>query len=190
MGRHLPGGRRRRAAGGEAVRAEPDRSLKTFFTLLAGALVFIYYTSRSMPPMVASHFNAAGVPTGFLPRDTYLLLMLVVVLLPPILLVIMPRIALRNPRARINVPHREYWLAPERREQTVQIISQHTTRFAGLLVGFLCYAHWLVVYANSSSPPTLSSGWLLAGLVAFMGLTVRWAFGLMGRFRVIEQEEE
>ena len=42
-------------------------------------------------------------------------LMLVVVLLPPILLVIMPRIALRNPRARINVPHREYWLAPERR---------------------------------------------------------------------------
>ena len=166
----------------------PDRSLKTFFALLAGALIFICYTSRSMPTTVASHFNAAGVPNGFMPRTSYLLVTLVVVLLPPILLVIFPRIALRNPRARINVPHRDYWLAPERREHTVQIISQHTTRFAGLLVGFVCYAHWLVVYANSSSPPTLSSGWMLAGLVAFLGLTVRWAFGLIGQFRVIEQE--
>jgi Protein of unknown function (DUF1648) len=190
MDGHRPGGRGSRVAGGEAVRAEPDRSLKNFFAVLAVALIFIYFTSRSMPPMVASHFNAAGVPNGFLPRTTYLLVMMVVVLMPPILLVIIPRISLRNPRARINVPHRDYWLAPERREQTVQIISQHTTRFAGLLVGFLCYAHWLVVYANLSSPPTLSSGWLLAGLVVFMGLTVRWAFGLMGRFRVIEEEEE
>jgi uncharacterized membrane protein len=166
----------------------PDRSLKTFFVLLAGALIFIYYTSRSLPATVASHFNAAGIPNGFMPRTTYLLVMLVVVLLPPILLVLLPRMALRNSGARINVPHRDYWLAPERREHTVQIISQHTTRFAGLLIGFLCYAHWLVVYANSSTPPTLSSGWLLAGLVAFMGLTVRWLFRLMGRFRVIEQE--
>jgi uncharacterized membrane protein len=169
---------------------ESDRSLKTFFALLAGALIFIYYTSRLMPTMVASHFNAAGMPTGFMPRDTYLVVIIIVILLPPILLVMMPRIALRNPRARINVPHREYWLAPERRAQTIAMISQSATRFAGMLVVFLCYAHWLVVHANATSPPTLSSGWLLGGLVIFMGLTVRWTFALMGRFRVIEQDEE
>jgi hypothetical protein len=170
--------------------AESDRALKTFYALLAGAVIFIYSTGRSMPEMVASHFNAEGVATGHMPRVAYLVVMLIVVLLPPVFLVILPRIALRNPRALINLPHREHWLAPERRAHTVAIISQQTTRFAGMLVVFLCYAHWLVVFANSSSPPTLSSGWLLAGLVVFMGLTVRWAYQLMGRFRVIEEEED
>jgi uncharacterized membrane protein len=168
--------------------AEPDRSLRTFFTILAGALVFIYYTSKSMPEVVASHFNSAGVPTGFLSREVYLLVLLVVVLLAPIALVFVPRLALRSPDARINVPHRDYWLAPERRQQTIDIISQQSTRFAQMLVAFLCYAHWLVVHANSSTPPSLSSDWLLAGLVVFMGLTVRWAFRLIGRFSVIDEE--
>lgn len=190
MARHLPGCDGRYIAGGEALNAGPDRSLSRFFALLAGALIFIYATSKSMPEMVASHFNAAGIANGHMPRDVYLVVMVVIVALPPIFLVIMPRIALRNPNARINVPHRDYWLAPERRAETVEIILQYTTRFAGTLIVFLCYAHWLVVHANSYSPPTLSSGWLLAGLVVFMGLTVRWTFQLMGRFRVIEQEED
>jgi uncharacterized membrane protein len=168
---------------------ESDRSLRVFFAILAGALVFIYYTSKSMPEVVASHFNSAGVPTGFLAREVYLVAMLVVVLLSPLLLVIVPRLALRNPNTRINVPHRDYWLAPERRAQTIAVISQQSTRFAMMLVVFLCYAHWLVVHANASTPPTLSSGWLLAGLVVFMGWTVRWAFRLRGRFSVIEEEE-
>jgi hypothetical protein len=167
---------------------EPDRSLKTFFATLAGALIFVYYTSQSLPNVVASHFNSLGVATGFLPREIYLAVMLGVVLLPPIFLVLIPRLALRNPNARINVPHRDYWLAPERREQTVEVISQQITRFAVMLVAFLCYAHWMVVHANSSTPPSLSSGWLLAGLVVFMGLTVRWATRLIARFRVIEGE--
>jgi hypothetical protein len=167
----------------------PQSSLKNFFLLMGAALLFIVFTGRSMPTLVASHFNALGAATGFMRRTPYLLVMVVVVLLPPILLVMMPRIALRNPHARINVPHRDYWLAPQRREQTVQIILQYTTRFAQMLVVFLCYAHGLVVHANASSPPTLSAGWLLAGLVVFMGLTVRWTFGLMGQFRIDEDED-
>jgi hypothetical protein len=168
--------------------AEPDRSLQTFYATLAAALMFVYYTSKSLPSVVASHFNSFGVATGFLPREIYVPVMLGVVLLPPIFLVLIPRLALRNPNARINVPHRDYWLAPERRQQTVEIISQQSTHFAVMLVLFLCYSHWMVVHANSSSPPSLSSGWLLAGLVVFMGLTVRWATRLIARFRVIEEE--
>jgi uncharacterized membrane protein len=155
---------------------------------MACALIFIYYTGQSMPEIVASHFNSSGIPTGFIPRPLYLLAILVVVLVAPLMLVILPRLAMRNPNVHINVPHRDYWLAPARRQQTVNIISQQSTRFASMLMLFLCYAHWLVVYANSSTPPSLSSGWLLAGLTVFMGLTVRWAFGLIARFRVIEEE--
>ena len=168
--------------------AKADRALRTFFAIMAAALIFIYHTSQSMPEMVASHFNSAGVPTGFLPRHLYFVGILVVIVVAPLLLVILPRLAMRNPNVRINVPHRDYWLAPERRQHTIEILSQQSTTFASLLMLFLCYSHWLVVHANASTPPELSSGWLLAGLVVFMGLTVYWAFGLIARFRITEEE--
>lgn len=158
--------------------------------MLVGAMLFVYYTSGSLPEVVASHFNRAGDPTGFVPRALYLQITLGIVLLPPIFLVLVPRLSLRNPKARINLPNSDYWLAPERREQTVAIIAQQCTHFAVMLLVFLCYAHWLIVRANASVPPTLSSGWILAGLVVFLGLTVRWATRMIGRFRDTDDQSE
>ena len=143
--------------------------------LLAGALVFTWQTGNLLPAMVASHFDRAGVATGYLPRAVYRGAMIAMLLLPALFVVVLPRLSLRRPGARINVPNREYWLAPERRAQTVAIIVRRCTQFGVLLILFLCYAHWLVVQCESQQPPTLSSDWLLVGLVVFLGLTARWA---------------
>jgi len=137
-----------------------------------------------MPDLVASHFNGAGVATGFVPRIVYERILIGLLLLPPILLVVLPRLSLRNPNARINLPNREYWLAPERRAETVAIVAGGCTRFAMMLVIFLCYAHWLVVRANATSPPTLSSAWFESGLVVFLVLTLWWARRMVTRFRL------
>jgi hypothetical protein len=172
------------------VTANPDRSLTLFFAALTGAFLFVYYTGESLPEMVASHFSREGVATGFLPRAVYMRITLSTVLLPPMFLAVLPRLILRNPNARINVPNRDYWLAPERRERTVAIIVQQCTYFGVMLLLFLCYAHWLVVRANAAAPPTLSSGWILAGLVVFLGFTVRWATRMIGRFRLTEDDSK
>jgi len=161
-----------------------DDSLVPFGALLAGALLFVGATGRLLPSIVASHFDASGVATGFLPRPIYLLITVAIVLLPPILLVVVPRRTFRNPNARINLPNHNYWLSPERRAATVQILARQCTRFAQLLLAFLCYGHWLVVRANLTVPPTWSTGWFLAGLVVFLGLTVRWTIRLIDRFRI------
>ena len=168
----------------------PDRSLTTFLATLAGGFLFVYYTSGSLPEVVASHFNREGVATGFLRRAIYLRITFGMVLLPPIFLVVLPRLSLRNPKVRINVPNRDYWLAPKRRERTVAIIAQQCTYFGVMLLLFLCYAHWLVVRANAIVPPRLSSGWILAGLAVFLGFTVRWATRMIGRFRRTEDDSE
>jgi hypothetical protein len=161
----------------------PDRSLGRFIALMVCAFAWVWYTSNLLPDVVASHFNRDGVATGFVPRAVYRAAMLAILLLPALCLVALPRLSLRRPEARINVPNREYWLAPERRAATVVLITQRCTQFGAMLVLFLCYAHWLVVHANREQPPTLSSMSLLVGLVAFMGLTVRWASGLLAHFR-------
>jgi hypothetical protein len=161
-----------------------DNSLVLFGALLRGALFFVYATGRLLPTTVASHFDASGVATGFLPRPTYLLITVAIVLLPPILLVVLPRRTFRNPNARINLPNYRYWLSAERRAATVEILARQCTAFAQLLLVFLCYGHWLIVRANLTVPPTWSTDWFLAGLVVFLALTVRWTIRLLARFRI------
>lgn len=156
-------------------------------TLTVCAVAFVYETCRSLPQWVASHFDAAGVATGFVQRSVYEPVAIGMVLLPPILLGLIPRLSLRNPTARINVPNPQYWLAPERRAETITMIERECASFGCMLLLFLCYAHWLVVHANQSVPASLPSVWLVVGLVVSLGYTVRWTIILLGRFRVDEE---
>jgi hypothetical protein len=156
----------------------------TFFgAVFVGAMAYVLHTCGQLPPVVATHFSRAGDAIGFVSQPVYRAATMILLVLPALLLVVLPRVRLRRPEARINVPNRDYWLAPERRQETVEVIVQRCTLVASLLIVFICYAHWLVVHANREQPPTLSSGWLLGGLVVFMGLTARCAGGLIGYFR-------
>jgi uncharacterized membrane protein len=76
-----------------------------------------------LPPRVASHFNARGQPDGYMPREAFvtdLALLgggfIVLLLLTPALLRLLPD-------RLINMPHRDYWLAPERRHTSFGYIA-------------------------------------------------------------------
>jgi len=124
-----------------------------------------------------------GYANGFTSRGAYVGLMLVIDAGLPTLLVSLTHFALGSPKARINLPNRDYWLAPERRAETVSYLRAHMTRFAGVLMAFLCYVHWLVVRANEVQPARLSSPWVNAGLAAFVVFAVVWTRMLLRRFR-------
>lgn len=153
-----------------------------FLVLIGAAVGFVVWSGRSLPPLVAAHFDSAGGTNGYMPRALYLALMLLVTAVVPLLLVILPSRALAGSVERINVPNRDYWLAPERRTETVRFLSRQMTLFAALVIVFLCYVQWLVVRANALTPPTLSSRALLIGLVVFLGCAVSWTLRVIGRF--------
>jgi len=153
-----------------------------FLTLVACAAVFVWVSSQALPEVVASHFGASGSANGFMPRGFYVKFMLGFVVALPLILVWVPNFTFRHSRIRINLPHREYWLAPERRADTIEFLCRHSVRMGALLVVFLSYVHWLVVRANAVVPTNLSSSWFIGGLVAFVGCTVVWAWMLFGRF--------
>jgi hypothetical protein len=156
---------------------------RTFALLAALAAAFIWLTSRSLPGVVASHFEADGYANGFTSRGAYVGMMLVLDAGLPALLVTLTHFALGSPKARINLPNRDYWLAPERRDETVAFLRAHAARFAGVLMAFLCYVHWLVVRANEAQPARLSSSWVNAGVAAFLVFAVIWTRMLLRRFR-------
>jgi uncharacterized membrane protein len=157
----------------------------TFLAPPLGAALFVALTSRDLPQLVASHFDGAGAANGFMTRDFYTWFMLGFVVGMPLLLVYLPAFVFSSPKARINVPNRQYWLAPERRQETVDFLCQHLARFGTLLLLLLCYVHWLVIQTNTRVPPKLSSPLFIGGLVVFVILSIIWAGVLLGRFRKV-----
>src|SRR5689334_11822606 len=160
-------------------------SFPVFLALVAIGAVFVWYSTLRMPAVVASHFVASGVANGFMPRERYLPLMMGVTILLPLLVTLPLSIGLNNPKLKINLPHRDYWLAPERREETIAFVRQQMMRFAIALLLFVCYAHWLVVKANEHSPPTFSSVSMASGLLVFAAYVIIWIALYFTRFRQV-----
>lgn len=154
-----------------------------FLFVLSGAATFIWLTSGSLPDMVASHFAASGAANGFMPHAFYVRFMLALVVALPAVLVFLPAVGLNSPKARINLPNREYWLDPARRTETIKVLRELMAYMGSMLAVFLSYVHWLVVRANEIVPPSLSMHWFIGGLAVFGISVVAWAAVLIGRFR-------
>ena len=155
-----------------------------FFVLyVACAASFVWLTGLGMPVLVASHFRAAGVADGFMPRGVYIGFMVGFVIGLPTAMVLLTRHAMGRSNARINLPNRDYWLAPHRRAETVAVLQTGVLWFGVLLITFLCYVHWLVVRANATQPVHLAETWFFGGLVAFIIALLAWLMVLLGRFR-------
>ena len=142
---------------------------------LACFLGTLYMTAQRLPERVASHFNAAGIPDGWAERSKYLWTFGGIgVGLCLLMLGIFFTIRFFPP-SMLNLPRRDYWLAPERREWTYAYLFRIGAMLAATELIFLLVVHLLVVSANLAEPPRLSGSiWVaLAGmLIAMTILTV------------------
>jgi len=162
-------------------------SFSAFLLFVAVGAGYVAYSSLHMPTLVASHFGASGVANAFMPRGSYLTLMLCVTILMPMVVTLPLAIGINNPKVRINLPNRDYWLAPEQREETVAYIRQQMMRFGIALLLFICFAHWLVVRANDHTPPMLSMISLVSGLLLFAAYAIIWIALYYTRFRHVPE---
>lgn len=93
-----------------------------------------------LPETMASHFAGDGTPNGWQPKPVFFMLTLSVIVLTSIPAFFVVRgISKRSPD-KINLPHRDYWLAPERREETWRFFSTYMAWFGCALLFVLLYA--------------------------------------------------
>jgi hypothetical protein len=154
-----------------------------FLFLVALGAAFVWFTSGALPAQVASHFGAHGLPNGFMPREIYAIAMLGICVVLPLLVSLPINLALRRPEAVLNLPNKDYWLAPERRVETVEFVRRQMKGFGIGLLAFICYVHWLVIKANELVPPRLSSVAFVSALVLFAGFVAVWTAIFLNRFR-------
>ena len=142
------------------------------FCVLATSLIaVVLVTVRRLPPVVASHFDAAGVPNGWSSRPAYVLLLTAIgVLLPLGITRLITSLTRRGP-ARLNIPARDYWTRPEHSEEAVLRVRAYIWWLGCIMAGTALLIHWLVVAAHAHQPPRLRTSAVLVVLsVVFLGI--------------------
>jgi hypothetical protein len=108
-----------------------------------------------------------------MPRTTYLRLFTALLVGLPLFIVFVSSVTSVLPVRFINLPNREYWLAPERQAETLFYLRNQGIRFGIILTLFLCFVHWLVVEANAHSPALFPESLFFIGMAAFLvGLVI------------------
>jgi hypothetical protein len=154
-----------------------------FFLALLLAILYFSNTVSSLPPMVASRFDGAGFPTAHMTRAFYTKFMFAMGVGFPIAMVALLSVVYSK-AGDMKLPNRDYWLAPERIAQTRALLVAHGVWFGCLMVGMVCYMHWLVLAAHRSVPPHLSNQMVMGGLLVFMAIAVGWVIALLRAFRL------
>jgi hypothetical protein len=151
--------------------------------LLAASAAILYVTADGLPAVVATQFDLSGRVNGTMSRASYLVFISLMMFgVPPLvagLNVALPRFVPRLAR----IPARDYWLAPERRDETLASIAASGTLLACVIAAFMIGLHLLLIDASARKPPRMDSELLWLLLSVFIVLTLVWQFLRWQRFR-------
>jgi uncharacterized membrane protein len=143
----------------------------------------LHFTYDALPGRVASHFGLDGQPNGWMSRDALVACSLGLGILLPAIMIGMMAAAGRIPVSFVNLPHRDYWLAPERRRATSAVLLRYALWFSALNVLFVTGLHLLLVQANMvGGSYRLNGTGLLVIVGGFLLGTAVWCICLIARF--------
>jgi len=146
-------------------------------------LAFVAATSGALPLRVATHFGHGGAANGWMTREGYTWFALAFALLLP--LVVMASIGFlpaRFPKF-VNLPHREHWLAPPRREATLAWLRGFGAAMGLATALFAIGVHALILDANARTPARLDETAFFGVLAAFVLAMVGGAIAMYAKFR-------
>src|SRR5574341_1324762 len=157
-------------------------ALVSLICLTAFAVAFIVYTTRYLPETVATHFDGNHQASGWMSRDGYMIFMLCFMIGISTLVSFVVGTLPRKFPQWTNVPNREYWLSPERREESLRFLSAHGKRLGCLIVIMMLGMHYTLLIANHTRPPTLPLSTFTSVLFGFSLALLWWIVRVYRRF--------
>ncbi len=151
--------------------------------LIAGFVAFVAYSSKQLPDHVATHFDLHGKPNGWMTRAQHLKFSIGVGVGTPLFVLGVFALVAKMKGWGLNIPNKQFWLAPERQQAMFDFLRAHSFWLAGLMIVFHAALFHSIVLANSQRPAFLPSthvAWLIGG---FLALLVVWIVILLRRFR-------
>ena len=161
------------------------RASRAILVLLAAVGVFqILHYYPLLPERIASHFNGSGEPNGFQSRNGFVVLSASMLILTVVLFGGLGALFQRIPSKWFNLPNRGYWLAPDRRQETLDFISTQMEWFGAASLALYLFVIRLVVQTNETPQPRLPSGAMFFVLGLYLVFTVVWISRFLLRFRM------
>ena len=117
------------------------------FFISLGVAQALYFRAE-LPPRVASHFDGAGRPNGWMSRDGFVLFQCTLLLALGALFGFGGRLLAITPKSLINLPNKNYWLAPERRAASMAFLTGWMRWFGAATVAWMLGVFQLVAQAN------------------------------------------
>ena len=152
-----------------------------FLTLLMGLLEWMHVYPQ-LPDRMASHFDLYGRPNGSQPKETFFLVMAVAIVMTGAIGFLVPIAIAASPAELINLPRKDNWLGPERREETFRFLRTRLEWFACGVLFVLLYATSQAINANlPDNGPFMVQG-MLCVLVGFLLITAAGAVQLFRHF--------
>ena len=126
---------------------------------------------NGLPETVASHFDARGKANGWMSRGTQTAWHLGTVFFMAAMFEGIARLNRRIPDEFINIPHRDYWLAPARRADTIAGLGT-LVRLMGcvLLAFFIGVFHQIYRINTGGGDITLAVALLSLAMLAALGV--------------------
>lgn len=156
----------------------------SFWVLMVGVAASagqILLLSPLLPDPVASHFGWSGRADGFLSRAAFVVLHWVMIAFVSALFFGIPALLRVMPAEAVNLPHKDYWLAPERREVTFAYLSDRVMAFGAATLALLA-AVMLPVYQANISGVLFVGNLPLLYVALYLVYTGIWVYGLTRRF--------
>lgn len=163
-------------------RVEVGRAAYVVFLLLyLGYGAVLIASTAWLPERVASHFGSEGRANGWMSRSSYQLLTGAVPALFALIFAVVTRLIQAFPTL-LNLPNRDYWMAPGRRVKAVAVIGHYLAWLLCLQTVFFGGLHGLTIVANREQPARLSMDGLLVLVMAFFVGLIVWIALLFKRF--------
>lgn len=161
------------------------RLSRALIFLLIGFLVAqIGFYYPNLPERMASHFNLAGEADGWTSKDGYVVFEAIILLIILSEFTLLPLLIEKSPDSLINLPNKEYWLAPARRAETFRVMKNYFEWLAVGLLGLFIAINQTTFEANvnqTNMPATTM--WLILG--AFLAYVIVWVIKFIKHFKMI-----
>jgi uncharacterized membrane protein len=153
-----------------------------FFSILAAGFLQCVHDFPLLPQRMASHFAASGAANGWMTKSQFLITY-AIILLPAFFVEFgLHRKITATPEKRLNLPNKQYWLAPERRAETFAYFELFFGWFGCAFLLLEVSAMGLAMRANFQNPPHMPTAPIVSVLVAFAVFTVGGIAAMARRF--------
>ncbi len=124
------------------------------FALFAVAAIALLAVAQNawywgqMPDRVATHFNLEGTPNDWMTKTNATIIMCGFQIGMPFFLIAITLLAARLPASMVNIPHRQYWLHPDRHASSMGYVQLFMNWIAVAFSLFAMAINHLVFMAN------------------------------------------